>query len=76
MADASHIQGDLHNTGRASGELLDLHWIPLTKARELDLPSITRRVLDEIELRLTKPDDAHAIPFFRVRHGKPSFEDL
>jgi 8-oxo-dGTP pyrophosphatase MutT (NUDIX family) len=76
MADASHIQGDLHNTGRASGELLDLHWIPLDKARQLDLPSITRRVLDEIELRLTKPETAHPIPFFRVRHGKHAFEDL
>lgn len=76
MADASHIQGDLHNTGRASGELLDLHWIPLKRARELDLPTITRRVLDEIELTLNEPDDSRPIPFFRVRHGKPAYEDL
>ncbi|MFT3808438.1 MAG: NUDIX domain-containing protein [Micropepsaceae bacterium] len=55
----------------ASGELLELVWVSLEQARALDLPTITRAVLDEIE---TRADDPHAdrdVPFFRFAHGKP-----
>lgn len=59
-----------------SGELLELAWFNLDAARGLDLPNITRRVLDEIE---TRSDDPHAdrpVPFFRFHRGKPHWDTI
>lgn len=45
-------------------ELHDLQWVSLKEAMKLDLPSVTRFMLGEIEERLTKRDDRGA-PFLR-----------
>jgi 8-oxo-dGTP pyrophosphatase MutT (NUDIX family) len=37
---------------RPDGELLDLDWFPLGKARKLDLPNITRLILEDVASRL------------------------
>lgn len=75
MADAGLILSDLHDTGGASGELLDLHWLTLPEARDLDLPNITRAVLDEVEARLAAPegpgDDDRPVPFVHFRGARP-----
>jgi hypothetical protein len=43
----------------------------LAEARALDLPSITRVVLDEVEARLVQgPDAGRPVPFFRFQRGK------
>jgi len=69
MADASTITHALdaaHNE-----ELLTPSWLTLAEARALDLPGITRRVLDEVETRLADgPDPGRLAPFFRFLHGK------
>jgi len=39
---------------RPDGELLDLNWFTLDAARQLDLPSITRLVLDDVSMRLQR----------------------
>jgi 8-oxo-dGTP pyrophosphatase MutT (NUDIX family) len=50
------------------GELLDLDWFTLDDARKLDLPSITRLVLDDVSLRLQNTSeenfDAAGLPFY------------
>lgn len=73
IADQAQILSDLHDTGGASGELLDLHWLKIGEARELELPNITRAVLDEIEARLEAPKTAarRPIPFIYFRGAKP-----
>lgn len=72
IADAEHILSDLHDTGRASGELLDLHWLTIAEARDLELPNITRAVLDEVETRLGARRDARRpVPFIYFRGAKP-----
>ena len=79
ITDAETIQGDLHDTSDASGELLELHWVALEDAQRLDLPNITRMVLGELEQRLAKPAQAqkdHPVPFVYFRHGKPIREEL
>ncbi len=79
LMDAGHIQGDLHDTDRASGELLELHWLEIPDARDLDLPNITRMILGEIEERLTLPkaaQDARAIPFVHFKGAAPIRDTL
>lgn len=73
IGDASSILSDMHDTGGASGELLDLHWLTIADARDLELPNITRAVLTEIEARLSAPKQAarRPIPFIYFRGAKP-----
>jgi len=74
-----HIHTDPEDTGKASGELLDLHWLTLSEARDLDLPLITRQMLDIVEKRMKlskrKQFEADA-PFVRFVRGKPLITPL
>jgi 8-oxo-dGTP pyrophosphatase MutT (NUDIX family) len=69
MADASLIAHTLD--GAETEELLTPAWLTVDEARALDLPSITRTVLDEVEARLGGEHDRPA-PFYRFTRGKPS----
>ncbi|MEJ1970775.1 MAG: NUDIX hydrolase [Rhizomicrobium sp.] len=69
MADASLIAHQLD--GAETEELLTPAWLTLDEARALDLPSITRTVLDEVEARVNG-DTARPVPFYRFARGKPS----
>ena len=74
IADAELIQGDIHDTADASGELLGLHWLTIADARDLDLPNITRMILDELDERLnltTAKQKERAVPFVHFRRGQP-----
>jgi len=73
MADASLIAHALD--GAENEELLTPAWLTLEEARVLDLPSVTRRVLDEVEARLNG-DTARPVPFFRFSRGKPGLVEL
>jgi len=69
MADAGAIAHTLD--AATHEELLKPAWLTLAEARALDLPGITRRVLDEVESRLADgPDPGRLAPFFRFLHGK------
>lgn len=48
------------------GELLNLDWFTLLETRRLDLPYITRLIVDDVEARLTGPQDrpVQAVPFY------------
>lgn len=66
MADASAL---LHPEPTAgSGELDEIAWLPLTEARALDLPAITRFVLGEVAERLAHPK--RPLPFVRMVRGQ------
>lgn len=70
MADSCAIAHELDST--VNEELLTPAWLTLSEARALDLPSITRRVLEEVEARLGDgPDVRRPIPFFRYTRGSP-----
>jgi hypothetical protein len=69
MADAGAIAHVLD--AATHEELLTPSWLTLAEARALDLPNITRRVLDEVEARLADgPDPGRPVPFFRFLRGK------
>lgn len=69
MADADAIAHTLD--ARENDELLTPCWLTLAEARALDLPSITRVVLDEVEARLADGTDvSRPVPFFRFQRGK------
>ena len=71
IADAEAIQGDPAKV-TGSGELQGLHWLTIDDARGLDLPNITRLVLDELDERLALSSAAQrrrAVPFVHFRNG-------
>lgn len=72
MADASAIAHVLDDA--ANEELLKPCWLTLAEARALDLPAITRRVLEEVESRLAS--GPRPVPFFRFSRGKSSLDYL
>ena len=76
MVDAQHIQGDIQERPAGSGELLDLHWVELPRAREMKaLPAITRSVLGELGRRLQEGcGPADPGPFVYFRRGKSVVE--
>jgi 8-oxo-dGTP pyrophosphatase MutT (NUDIX family) len=75
MADAETIAHTLD--ARDNEELLTPSWLTLAEARALDLPSITRVVLDEVEARIGDgADAARPVPFFRFRGGKSQVDFL
>ncbi len=56
------------------GELDEIAWFDLSAARKLDLPSVTRFVLGEVDLRLTDP--SRAAPYLRFTRGRQSLVHL
>ena len=69
MVDAEHLVGDLDG----NGELLNLTWVRLKDALELDLPNITQLMIRFIRKRVE--DGAHRkkgskIPFVRTIRGQ------
>jgi 8-oxo-dGTP pyrophosphatase MutT (NUDIX family) len=55
--------------GGPTTELEELAWLPLAKARQADIPDITRAILEELEMRLA--DDPFlrpggSVPFYRL----------
>lgn len=64
----AHIEPDFTGPDK---ELTELVWIKLEKAKELDIPSITGRILDEISLRIANGlQHDLPVPFFREYRGR------
>jgi hypothetical protein len=73
------IQNDPERVVDASGELNEIHWITLPEARLLDLPSITRWIIDRVEARIrldTSTQLRQSAPFIRFMNGAPVTADL
>ena len=64
LCDAGALAGDPDDFSAAGDELSHLHWLPLGRARELDMPFITQVVLSELQARLIEPDPSRPVPFF------------
>lgn len=65
LVDAACIRGDLDDFSHASDELSHLQWIPLSEARNFDLPFITEVVLAEVSGRIHDPEPPESVPYFR-----------
>lgn len=76
LADARALANDPDDFSRASDELSALSWLSLAEARRLDLPSITKTVLSEIELRLRAPSRPRPVHFHYVHEGRSFIERI
>lgn len=65
LAQASALQTDPDDFSRAEDELSHLQWVPLSAAREFDLPFITQVVLAEIAAGLGRDGPPEDVPFVR-----------
>jgi 8-oxo-dGTP pyrophosphatase MutT (NUDIX family) len=52
-------------------ELVELVWLPITEARQLDMPGITAVVLEELQDRIAAGMDLeHPVPLYRMLHKR------
>ncbi len=77
MADAHYLQGEVHERPEGSGELLELHWVAIDRAMRLEIPHITRFVLEEVARRLRDglgPEERG--PYVYTRHGRQVVDSI
>lgn len=70
IVDASEV---VHRVTRVDGELLDIDWFTIERARALKLPSITQRVIEDIAARLERRPavaSGTGVPFYVHRYGR------
>lgn len=65
LVDADRLASDPDDFSRAQDELSHLRWVPLARAREVDLPFITEVVLAEVAGQLADPGPPPSVPFFQ-----------
>lgn len=76
LAPATAILGDPDDFARASGELSHLHWVPVDRARGLNLPFITGIVLAEVGFLLRQGGPLPPVPFFDNAGPTPRFRRI
>lgn len=70
-ADAQAIGHRIEGVVGAHTELVELIWVPIVEAKQLDLPTITQVVLDELERRTAEGlDRTSPVPFYRMLRGR------
>lgn len=65
LAQAGNLVTDLDDFSNAEDELAHLQWVPLTQARQFDLPFITQVVLAELVHHIKRGGPPASVPFFR-----------
>jgi len=74
--DAATIAHKVENVVHADAELVELVWMPISEARNLDMPTITGVVLQELEARVAEGFGHELpVPFYRMPR-KTFFRDL
>jgi 8-oxo-dGTP pyrophosphatase MutT (NUDIX family) len=76
LADAARVIGDPDDFSAASDELGHLHWLPLSQARNLDLPFITEVVLAEVAVLAGTEGPPPPVPFFDNSGPVPAFRRI
>ncbi len=77
MVDADNIVGD-PDRFTPSGELEGIHWVPISKAIDLDLPAVTHMVIEEVKEIISEggPGSGRKVPFYRFKRGGPVEPEL
>lgn len=76
-ADRSAIAHEVPGVVSPDSELVELAWVTLAEARDLDLPRITGVVLEDLERQVEGGFAPYLpIPYYYERHGKPKREVL
>lgn len=70
-ADADAVAHRLDGIVGPEAELDEVVWVAISEARQLDLPTITQVVVEELEARIARGfTPALPVPFFHMRHGR------
>jgi 8-oxo-dGTP pyrophosphatase MutT (NUDIX family) len=76
-ADASAITHRLDGVVGPNTELVELVWLPIPEAKQLDMPAITTVALDELEARVAAGlSHELPVPYYRMLNGRFSREML
>ncbi len=68
--DASAIAHRLSGITGPDAELVELVWMPLTDAKQLDMPAVTGVMLEELDARIADGlGHDLAVPFYRMIRG-------
>lgn len=73
LADAAGISNDLDDFSEAEEELSHIQWLDLEAARKVDLPLVTRQILEQVDRLLTTALPPTNVPFFdgRMDENRP-----
>lgn len=66
MADARSVCADVR---QADDELSEIGWFTLSEMRALDLPNITRAIVEDLAVRLARPAANLPVPYYSFRNG-------
>jgi 8-oxo-dGTP pyrophosphatase MutT (NUDIX family) len=70
-ADANLIAHRIDGVVGPNAELVELVWLPITKAKRLELASITKVILEDLEAQISEGFSQHLpIPFYRMHRNK------
>ena len=75
MADAEDTLID-ERPALPGAELVDVRWVGLDEALDLDLPSVTRFMIGEVGERLNKPGERHRPAYLRWTRNQHSLDRL
>jgi 8-oxo-dGTP pyrophosphatase MutT (NUDIX family) len=71
MMDASSIAHCLEGVTGPDAELIELVWMPIDDAAHLDVPTVTRVMLEELDLRIAAGFRQDIpVPFYRMPRGR------
>jgi 8-oxo-dGTP pyrophosphatase MutT (NUDIX family) len=76
-ADRSRVAAELPDVAGPDSEFVELRWLTISAARKVELPAITKVILEELENRLKagfSPD--LSTPFFYSKNGKFHRDEL
>lgn len=69
--DCSAIMHRVEGFVGPEAEFVELVWLPITEARQLDMPAITGIVLQQLQERIaTGMSHDHPVPFYRMLHKR------
>ncbi len=67
--DYTHVAARLEGVVGPDSELTELVWLPIAEAQYLDMPQITRAIVQELETRIAGGFGHELpVPFYRVLH--------
>lgn len=70
-ADAEAICGEIPGLVGPDSELIELRWLTFEETRPLELPTITRVVLEEVQARIDAGfNPRQPVPFYRMMRGR------
>lgn len=77
LADSSDIAHRIEGVVGPDSEFVELDWLTFAQARKVEIPNITRAIIEEVESRFEAGNSVRlAVPFYFMRRGRFHRETL